>query len=175
MKLKLSDILKMVAGVFAIIAVVALFLPGLYASQEVFGEKASSSVSFFGLAFSGGPLTLKGNGSTISQKYSGGLSVFALLAVVLLVVAIVLVVLAIVLKKRNLVWIAALLLVVAGISALLVKVVGTPFSMEGVTGNIPFKDFVGEFKLGIGSILFAVGSIVSAALLAGSNFVENKK
>lgn len=172
MKLKLSNILQIVAAVFAILAIVCLFLPGV--SQEVseMGVTATASISLIGLVFGGGPLKTKisggGESGNVSLDYKGGMSIFGLLAFVLLVVAIVLAIVAIVMKKSNLLIPAGAVAVVAGICVLLVMVVGT--ASEGTA----FKDMMEGFKLGIGSILFAVSAILGGGLLVASKVMDTK-
>ena len=93
MKLKLSSILQIVAAFFAVLAIVCLFLPGVSQSASEMGATATISISLIGLVFGGGPLkmTFSGGGESAntSADYKGGMSIFGLLAFILLVVAIV--------------------------------------------------------------------------------------
>lgn len=172
MKLKLSNILQIVAAVFAILAIVCLFLPGVSQKVSEMGTTATISISLIGLVFGGGPLKMTlsgGEGSAnTSADYKGGMSIFGLLAFILLVVAIVLAIVAIVMKKSNLLIPAGAVAVVAGIFVLLVMVAGT--ASEGTA----FKDMMESFKLGIGSILFAVSAILGGGLLVASKVMDTK-
>ena len=168
MKLKLSNILQIVAAVFAILAIVCLFLPGVSQKVSEMGVTATASISLIGLVFGGGPLKTKISGGNVSLDYKGGMSIFGLLAFVLLIVAIVLAIVAIVMKKSNLLIPAGAVAVVAGICVLLVMVVGT--ASEGTA----FKDMMEGFKLGIGSILFAVSAILGGGLLVASKVMDTK-
>ena len=177
MKLKLSNILQIVAAFFAILAIVCLFLPGVSASEEVMGSVTSSTISLIGLMFGGGPLKGTTAGISMSTNYSGGMSIFGLFAFVLLIVAIALGIVAVVMKKSNLLIPAGAVAVVAGICALLVMVAGTPVtsSIAGL-GEIEesFKEFIDGFNLGIGSILFAVSAILGGGLLVASKIMDTK-
>lgn len=172
MKLKLSNILQIVAAVFAILAIVCLFLPGVSQKVSEMGTTATISISLIGLVFGGGPLkmTFSGEGASAntSADYKGGMSIFGLLAFILLVVAIVLAIVAVVMKKSNLLIPAGAVAVVAGIFVLLVMVAGT--AAEGTA----FKDMMEGFKLGIGSILFAVSAILGGGLLVASKVMDTK-
>lgn len=48
MKLKLSNILQIVAAFFAILAIVCLFLPGVSATQDLMGVPVTVSISLIG-------------------------------------------------------------------------------------------------------------------------------
>ena len=174
MKLKLSNVLQIIAAVFAVLAIVCLFLPGVSQKASEMGTTATISISLIGLVFGGGPLkvTFSGEGASAntSADYKGGMSIFGLLAFVLLIVAIVLAIVAIVMKKSNLLIPAGAVAVVAGICVLLVMVVGT--ASEGTA----FKDIMDlyNFKLGIGSILFAVSAILGGGLLVASKAMDTK-
>ena len=172
MKLKLSNILQIVAAFFAILAIVCLFLPGVSQKASEMGATATISISLIGLVFGGGPLkvALSGGGESAntSADYKGGMSIFGLLAFILLVVAIVLAIVAIVMKKSNLLIPAGAVAVVAGICVLLVMVAGT--AAEGTA----FKDLMEGLKLGIGSILFAVSAILGGGLLVASKVMDTK-
>lgn len=53
MKLKLSNVLQIIAAVFAVLAIVCLFLPGVTIGnpQNLFGENVTGSISLIGLMF----------------------------------------------------------------------------------------------------------------------------
>lgn len=174
MKLKLSNILQIVAAFFAILAIVCLFLPGVSATQDFMGVPVTMSISLIGLVFGGGPIKASGSagGTSANQSmdYKGAMSIFGLLAFILLVVAIVLAIVAVVMKKSNLLIPAGAVAVVAGLCVLLVMVAGT--DSEGTA----FKDIMDlyNFKLGIGSILFAVSAILGGGLLVASKVMDTK-
>ena len=172
MKLKLSNILQIVAAFFAILAIVCLFLLGVSATQDLMRVPVTVSISLIGLVFGGGPLKASGSagGTSVNQSmdYKGGMSIFGLLAFILLVVAIVLAIVAVVMKKSNLLIPAGAVAVVAGICVLLVMVAGT--TAEGTA----FKDLMEGLKLGIGSILFAVSAILGGGLLVASKVMDTK-
>ena len=172
MKLKLSNILQIVAAFFAILAIVCLFLPGVTIGnpQNLFGENVTGSISLIGLMFGCGPFKMTVIDEAHVINYSGSMSIFGLLAFILLVVAIVLAIVAIVMKKSNLLIPAGAVAVVAGICVLLVMVAGT--ASEGTA----FKDIMDlyNFKLGIGSILFAVSAILGGGLLVASKVMDTK-
>ena len=174
MKLKLSNILQIVAAFFAILAIVCLFFPGVILKSSEMGRTATIRISFIWLVFGGGPLKVTFSGgaasANTSSDYKGAMSIFGLLAFILLVVAIVLAIVAIVMKKSNLLIPAGAVAVVAGLCVLLVMVAGT--DSEGTA----FKDIMDlyNFKLGIGSILFAVSAILGGGLLVASKVMDTK-
>ncbi len=177
----LPMILKGVAALFAVLALIFMFvLPGVSNSASQEGVTASASIAMFSLVFGGGKITSKVAGITVEGgKFNGALSIFGLVAFVLLVAAIVVLVLSFVLKEKSkmLVLVAGALFLVAGVCAFLITVAGTSANLA-VLGSqavkVEWKDFIGQYKVGVGAILFGIFSIISGAALLVDNFVIEK-
>lgn len=172
MKLKLSNILQIVAAFFAILAIVCLFLPGVTIGnpQNLLGENATGSISLIGLMFGCGPFKETFTDESHVINYSGAMSIFGLFAFLLLIAAIILSIGAFIIKKSNLLIPAGVIAIVAGICALLVMVAGTDINGESFTSFM--NEF--DFRLGIGTILFAISTILGGGLLVLSKTIKTK-
>lgn len=172
MKLKLSNILQIIAAVFAVLAIVCLFLPGVTIGnpQEIFGENTTGSISLIGLMFGSGPFKITFTDQSHVINYSGAMSIFGLFAFLLLIAAIILVIGAFIIKKTNLLIFAGTIAIVAGIFALLVKVAGT--NINGGSFTSFMNNF--DFRLGIGTILFAISTVLGGGLLVLSKTIKTK-
>ena len=172
MKLKISNVLQIIAAVFAVLAIVCLFLPGVTIGnpQIFFGENATGSISLIGLMFGCGPFKMTVIDEAHVINYSGAMSIFGLFAFLLLIAAIILVIGAFIIKKSNLLIFAGTIAIVAGIFVLFVKVAGT-----NINGG-SFTSFMEAyyFQLGIGTILFAISTILGGGLLVLSKTIKTK-
>lgn len=172
MKLKLSNVLQIIAAVFACLAIVCLFLPGVTIgnSQKLFGENTTGSISLIGLMFGCGPFKMTVIDEAYVINYSGAMSIFGLFAFLLLIAAIILAIGAFIIKKTNLLIFAGTIAIVAGICALLVKVAGT--NINGGSFTSFMNNF--DFRLGIGTILFAISTVLGGGLLVLSKTIKTK-
>ena len=184
-------ILKCAAGLFVLLALIFMFvLPGLSYSEESTSILGTSSVafsiSFFGLVFGNGTMhsetTLANQTSAADVTISGGMSIFALIAFILLIAGIVTCAFTFVLKDKAklLGVVSGVLFVLAGICAFMVKVAGTDVvtsaSILGseIVGSISFTEYFKDMNLGIGAILFGVLNILAGGCLLVNEFVLNK-
>ena len=186
-------ILKGVAALFAILALVFMFvLPGVSYSAKEQGVSGKMWIVMSSLVFGGGVVKVDTLGVKLDMfKFKGGLSIFGLIAFVLLVVGLIALVLSFVLKDKSkirvldiisklFVLIAGGAFLVAGVCALLITVAGTSVTTTELLSSIAaetkvsFKEFLENMNLGTGAILFAVFGILSGATLLVDQFVIEK-
>ena len=127
----------------------------------------SSSIKFLSLAFGGAKLvttTVSGDTtSTIELDYDGGMSIFALIAFILILLSIVVMIASVLIKNKKIGLIGSILLVLAGIASFLILVVGTDVSVTTkIVGSLenttvtPFAEVFEGYKLGAGAIVCGV-------------------
>lgn len=177
-------ILKGVAALFAILALVFMFvLPGVSYSAKEQGVSSKMWIVMSSLVFGGGVVKVDTLGVKLDMfKFKGGLSIFGLIAFVLLVVGLIALVLSFVLKDKSklFVLIAGGAFLLAGVCALLITVAGTSVTTTELLSSIAaetkvsFKEFLENMNLGTGAILFAVFGILSGATLLVDQFVIEK-
>ena len=159
-------------------AVLALFFALILAgatkteTNELLGSTTTltSTISFLGLAFGGSKIfntAVSGNNTTTGAfAYDGGMSIFALIAFILILLSIVVMLASVLIKNKKIGLIGSILLVLAGITSFLILVVGTDVSVttsvDTILGNIsnttvtPFAEVFEGFKLGAGAIVCGV-------------------
>ena len=159
-------------------AVLALFFALILAgatkteTNELLGSTTTltSTISFLGLAFGGSKIfntAVSGNNTTTGAfAYDGGMSIFALIAFILILLSIVVMLASVLIKNKKIGLIGSILLVLAGIASFLILVVGTDVSVttsvDTILGNIsnttvtPFAEVFEGFKLGAGAIVCGV-------------------
>ena len=159
-------------------AVLALFFALILAgatkteTNEVLGTTTTltSTISFLGLAFGGSKIVntaVSGNNTTTGAfAYDGGMSIFALIAFILILLSIVVMIASVLIKNKKIGLIGSILLVLAGITSFLILVVGTDVSVttsvDTILDNIsnttvtPFAEVFEGFKLGAGAIVCGV-------------------
>lgn len=159
-------------------AVLALFFALILAgatkteTNELLGSTTTltSTISFLGLAFGGSKIVntaVSGNNTTTGAfAYDGGMSIFALIAFILILLSIVVMLASVLIKNKKISLIGSILLVLAGIASFLILVVGTDVSVttsvDTILGNIsnttvtPFAEVFEGFKLGAGAIVCGV-------------------
>ena len=144
-----------VAGAGVLALLFGLILPG--ATADVFGTKYSIGV--FGLAFGSPDVTVEAAGQSASAQFcEGGMSIFGLISIIALFAGIALTIASIFVKDKNLDFIGAILVAVAGLAMFLLLAAGTDVSMYGMTGS--FGDYYKEFSLGAGAIIYALIAII---------------
>ena len=151
-----SNLLVLAAAGVAIIAIIlAMFLPGAIHKTDY----GTSTVTLIGFMF--GSLNFKnvttvGDVSKTTQgTYSGGLSTFGLIALILLVIGIVAIVASKFVSGKKLDLIGSVAILLAGIFLLLLLSGG---SNVAVTENvsITFEEAFEQYKLGAGAIICAI-------------------
>lgn len=158
----------------------SLFLPGASYSEstEIYGMtyEASASVSLFSLLSGFGELVSESNGFEATVEYSGGLSIFGFVALLLAIASIVVLVVAQIKSKEQkynlvLVILGIAFAIVSALAMLLVLVAGTDLAVEvyGTSTASPFTETFEDFGLGIGAILWSVlclgGGVASLVIL----------
>lgn len=127
----------------------------------------TSTINFLGLAFGGSKIVttvVSGENTNITEyAYDGGMSIFALIAFILILSSIVVMLVSALMKKKKIALIGSILLVLAGIASFLILVVGTDVSVttsvDTILGNLsnttvtPFAEQFAGYKLGAGAIV----------------------
>lgn len=130
----------------------------------------TSAITFLGLAFGGSKIVttvVSGDNTNITEfVYDGGMSIFALIAFILILLSIVVMLASVLIKNRKIALIGSILLVLAGIASFLILVVGTDVSVttsaDTIIGNIsnttvkPFAEVFAGFKLSAGAIVCGI-------------------
>lgn len=169
--LKPKMLMKLAAILFAVLAMVMLAAPGAFDQLKAADQTITACISLAGLAF-GNPtivtkITLLNATQSAKVSANGGLSVFALLAFILLLVALIGVVMRLFVtpKKDKFIDLGlSIALLVAGIFAFLTLTVGG--SVTDASGiEVSFADFYNGASLGAGAILFGIFSIIAGASL----------
>lgn len=161
----LSTIVPAACGVLAILF--ALFLSGAQLSEE--GGKVT--IKLIGLIFGGAKVVAKSDYMSMSIDYSGGMSIFGILAFLAIVGGIALLVLTF-LKENNLFALVGNgLLVIGGLAIFFVFIAGTKVNMQGV--EMGFTEFIADLKLGFGVYFWAILCVLGGgAGLAAKYFVK---
>ena len=175
-----TTLIGLTAGLIALLC--AVFLPAA-AAQEVISSFADSwhYVTIIGLAFNcvdvfvfRRPMNGPNEGQLFTKAAThvyGGMSIFALVSVVLLIVGIVLLVVFLFTKKKPLNLIGSICLVLSGIFIFFILELGTDidrrvFINSGhiIDVNMPFKDHYRTLKLDIGTLFYALATIFGGAI-----------
>ena len=175
------------AAVAAII--LATFLTGVRAKVDTIigGTLISttvSTVSLIGMIFGSGTAVSKttsdSNVNISEMAYDGGMSIFGLIAFILLVLGIIAIVAALFVKGKKLDLIGSALIVLGGICLFLLLVAGTDLSVTTVIGGYthtdvnPFKDAFAEYSLGAGVYICAILSILGGLFGAYTSLKAKK-
>ncbi len=131
------------------------------------GEESSITANIFGMAFGGATLTTTIKSTTTSTAITGGMSTFALFSVIALFLGLALSILSIFSKNKNLDFLGAILVVVAGILMLFLLTAGTDVvtaSFGSTTITVKFVEYFKEYSLAIGAILYSVIAILGGGL-----------
>ena len=140
----LSTLAPAALGVLAII--LAMFLRGATLSEE----GASIYVKMFGVIFGGGKAYAEAFGYEAAVEFSGGMSYFGMLAFLAVVAGVALLVFAYLKENDLFILVGNGLLLIGGLAMLLLLSAGA--EIEG----LPFKDFYGEYNLGLGAYVWAI-------------------
>ncbi len=180
----LSWVFKGVAALFAVLAFIFMFaLPGISASIVQDGITMEGHIKMSAFVFGGGNISASFWGLKIDvMSFKGGLSIFGLVAFILLVIGIALTVLSLVLRKQAKLYalLGCIVLLLSGVFAFLLTVAGTSatITIAGETQTVveTWKEFVSGLHLGTGAILFGVFNILAAGiLLVDAVMFENHK
>jgi hypothetical protein len=174
-----TTLIGLTAGLIALLC--AIFLPAISYSVSNPTTDRVYYVTILGLAFGSADMFAfinrfqappKGQQYVVELSYHiyGGMSIFALVSVLLLVASITLLVVSLFAKKKVLDLIGAICFVFAGSYIFHILKFGTNiddmFSYNGfISMNIKtFKDFYREFRIDIGTLFFAIATIFGGAI-----------
>lgn len=169
----LSWVFKGVAALFVVLAFIFMFtLPGASISVTQEGITAEGYIKMSAFVFGGGNITISLLGMKLDiMSFKGGLSIFGLVAFILLVFGFVLTIFSLALRKhaKGFALFAVFVLLLAGISSFLLTTAGTStmLTMMGETeaSKVSWIEFVDGLHLGSGTIVFGIFSILASVLL----------
>lgn len=174
-KINLGTILIAVGFLFAIVSLICLAGAGITASVKVGGIAGTATYGLTG--FLTGKHTIDtvlsagGHSGSTHSTLEGGMSYFAIIALVLTVLGIIATIIGVVLKKKFIIVIGGILLLLSGISMFLLKVAGSN------VGEIAFVDFFKgtedlPFNLGAGAICYGVFGLLSGLITTAGAFIK---
>ncbi len=169
----LSWVFKGVAALFIVLAFIFMFtLPGASISVTQEGVTAEGYIKMSAFVFGGGNITISLLGMKLDiMSFKGGLSIFGLVAFILLVFGFVLTIFSLALRKhaKGFALFAVFVLLLAGISSFLLTTAGTStmLTMMGETeaSKVSWIEFVDGLHLGSGTIVCGIFSILASVLL----------
>lgn len=169
----ISNLLLCFGMLFAVLAILCIFLPGCIntSTVTVLGQTITTEIKvlLYGLVF-GNPeviITVSSAGST-STVFEGGLSYLGLIGFILVAIGLVATLLALFLKRQaKVICVFTFLVILVGACLMMaVLTCGSDLAYEGLTSS--FTDNYGEFELGVGTILFFVSGLLSSGFVLGS-------
>lgn len=161
-----STIFLFVALVLGIVSILCIFFPGAVHESNL----GNTSVALSGLVF-GNPIfqitvAAGSTSGTTQMQYTGGISWFALSAFILVALGLLLFLFGLIFRrKRTLLAVLGALVIIAGASLMLgVLQAGQDLivaSGTAVQTPVAFKDALGNYSLGYGTILYFVFGLIS--------------
>ena len=159
-------------GACALALVSAILLPGLiHFTQGASGHYFEQSYTLLGLMV-GHPYSFVTRYTSRTQSgpsyvgfLDGGMSIFGLISLILMIVSICLIIISLFKKNKKLEFIGSILLLTTGLLVFALPVVGTDiiyFSYR--TSTFSFNEYYFDCRLGVGTIVYGITSMISGLI-----------
>lgn len=161
-------------GACALALVSAILLPGLiHFIQGASGHYFEQSYNLWGLMVGHTHSFTTWYASRSGTKYEpsytgfldGGMSIFGLISLILLIVSICLIIISLFAKNKKFNLIASILLLIAGLLVFALPVVGTDItSFSYRSGAYSFNEYYFDCRLGVGTIVYGITSMIGGLI-----------